>query len=114
MLDEVDVRLPDVSVVVDPVEEVVSGAVVVTEPGVLPPLPHDELHLVVLTTEDSEGQVRQDETHQTGLVGRGEGEEDNAHVDPETVHHGRLDPLVVPGQQRVRGDCSLITSPLSV
>ena len=51
MLDEVDVRLPYVSVVVDPVEEVVPGPVIVTQPRVLPALPHDELDLVVLTTE---------------------------------------------------------------
>ena len=48
MLDEVDVWFPDVSVVVDPVEECVSVPVVVDEPGVVPALPHDELHLVVL------------------------------------------------------------------
>lgn len=48
VLDEVDVWFPDVAVVVDPVEEGVSVPVVVDEPGVVPALPHDELHLVVL------------------------------------------------------------------
>ena len=48
MLDEVDVWFPDVPVVVDPVEECVSVPVIVDEPGIVPALPHDELHLVVL------------------------------------------------------------------
>ena len=80
VLDEVYIRFPDVSMVVDTVEEAVPASIVMTEPGVLPPLPHDELHLVV----------------QTGLVRGGEGEENNTHVHPQAAHHWRLDPLVVP------------------
>ena len=66
VFDKVNIRLPDVRVVVDTIEEVVPGAVVMTEPGVLPPLFHDELHFIV----------------QTGLVRGGKREQHHAHIDP--------------------------------
>ena len=82
VFDEVNIRLPDVRVVVDTIQEVVPGAVIMTQPGVLPPLFHDELHFIV----------------QAGLVRRGEGEQHHAHVDPEALNTWRLDPLVIPQQ----------------
>ena len=80
VLDKVNIRLPEVRVVVDTIQEVVPGAVIMTQPGVLPPLLHDELHLIV----------------EAGLVRRGEGEQHHAHVDPEALNTRRLDSLVIP------------------
>ena len=48
VFDEVDVRFPDVAVVVDAVKVEVAAAVIVAQAGILPPLVHQELNLVVL------------------------------------------------------------------
>ena len=80
VFDEVNIRLPDVRVVVNAIQEVVPGAVIMAQSGVLPPLLHDELHFIV----------------QAGLVRRGEREQHHAHIHPKTLNPWRLDSLVIP------------------
>ena len=82
VFDEVNIRLPDVRVVVNAIQEVVPGAVIMAQPEVLPPLFHDELHLIV----------------EAGLVRGGEREEHHTDVHSETSNTWRLDPLVIPQQ----------------